>query len=310
MAIQTETIVLKVEGQTDGAVRATEKLAAAQKKLQREVQGASKAMSEVPATKTAGLIGRIGDGFKTAGIDAQSFNQGLRDIGKGLVFDRIRQELKGLGSDIDSTAKSALAGAANGAAMGAAFGGPWGAAIGGAAGALVGLIRNTDRQTEASLRAAKAAKTHAEALKLIQQGDTTARLAREKARHELVEANAEVARANEIVAEHMRKAGHATEFALAVQLKARRAAEDAQDAYNALEKLGGDIWLEERTRAKERKRALEDLELARKHANVSTEVYDKRLAALNGTEEKAIEVVKKRTAALVEYANVAAALRA
>jgi hypothetical protein len=315
VAISTETVVLKIEGQTDGAVRATDKLASSQRKLKAEVQSTSKAMAGLTPPQTATRLSQLGDALKAAGVDANTFSSGLRDIGKGLVFDKVRQGLKSLNTDLNSASGAALSAATNGAAMGAAFGGPLGAAIGGAAGALVGLIRHTDQQSAASLRAAEAAKKHAAALKLIAQGETTARVARRSTREEFDKASKENLRAFEIVQDQIKKFGVASEGARADLERARRALEDAEDARAALNKAGGQIWLEERVRLRDKARAIEDVTAARQHSYITDIEAQKRLDDLNGVEAKAIEVIEKRTSSIkrsteARYANVQAALDA
>lgn len=307
MAISTETILLRVEGQTDGAVRATEKLVEAQKKLGQAASGAGQALQQatVPATS---MFGKIGEGLKSAGVDVKTFSGGLRDIGKGMTFDLIRTGLKSLNTDLNSTAESALSAGVSGASMGAAFGGPLGAAIGGAAGALVGLVRHTDEQTGASKRAAAAAREHAAALKLVAEGETKARGARRDARQDFELAQKENSAASAKVAEQIKKFGAASEGAYADKLRAKRALEDAEDLRESLNKAGGNIWLEERKQYRERERAIEDITAARKKAYITDEEAEKRLAALNKVEEKATEVAKKRVE--VTYANVQAALAA
>src|SRR5690606_2979095 len=232
-------------------------------------------MSQIPATRTAGLIGNIGNALKAAGIDAQGFSNGLRGIGKGLVFDQIRRGLKGLNEDLDSTAKSALSAGVNGAAMGAAFGGPVGAAIGGVAGALVGLIRNTDRQSAASLRAAEAAKKHAEALKLVSDGETKARLARREA-----------IRAVELAEEELNQARlNATKKGLSQDSvdveRARRALRDAKDELEALNRADGVIWLEQRKRETQRLNLIKDTEAAVRSGIITQAEAKRRLDDLN-----------------------------
>lgn len=292
MAISVETVVLKVEGQTDGAVRATQKLAQAQSKLKQEVQSVSKAMSDVPATRTAGLLSQVGGALKTAGIDAQTFSAGLKDIGKGLTFDLIRQGLKGLNTEIKGVAGSALSAGVNGAAMGAAFGGPLGAAIGGAAGALVGLIRHTDRQSEASLRAAEAAKKHAAALRLVAEGESKGRQGRRSAREAVELAEAEL--------DQERLA--ATRAGLGQDApnvrRAQRALREAQAEREALNRADGAIWLEQRQREIERLDMIRDIEAARQSGIITAKEAQQRLNDLNGVEEKAAEVTEKATKAI------------
>lgn len=204
-------------------------------------------------------------------------------------------------------ARAAASTAMLGAQMGSAFG-PLGTVIGGVAGAFVGLIKRTDEQTEASKRAAAAAKNHAAALKLVADGETSARVTRRSARENFEKAQKENSAAAQIVADQIKKYGAASEGAYADKLRAKRALEDAEDLRESLNKAGGNIWLEERKQYRERERAIDDINAARQRAYITDEEAQRRLDALNGVEEKATQTITKHTEAI--YANVGAALAA
>lgn len=292
MAISTETIILKVEGQTDGAVRATEKLAQAQTKLGQAAQaaqagmsGAAQAMADVPAAPTASLISKLGDGLKAAGFDAKSFSGGLKDIGKGLTFDLIRSGLKSLNTEIQGTAGATLSAAVNGAAMGAAFGGPLGAAIGGVAGALVGLVRGTETHTEAQLRAAAAAKKHADALQLVADGETKIREQRRGRRE------AEDLAYAEYDAASMKNTQIGSEASAADLERTRRAWRLAQIEREAFNRTDGAIWLEQQKREQDRLNAIRNIEAARARGTLTVEDAKRRIDDLNKSEQEQLDIV-------------------
>lgn len=197
--IDTGTVVIRIEGQTDQAVKATDKLTAAQKRLQTQaaatgtsLSSAAQAAAAMPAAASPSMLAKVSEGLKGLGVDAKTFSNGLKDIGKGLTFDLVRQGLKALNGDLNSTAKYALSAGVNGAAMGAAFAGPLGAAVGGLAGSVKGLVsslldsqeamRKAREQIELEGKAYWDAIHAAEQKKRIQDllADSTSRLTREQ----------------------------------------------------------------------------------------------------------------------------------
>lgn len=164
MAISTETIILKVEGQTDGAVKATQNVTRAQQEMktaataaQTSLNGVAKALTQaqVPASQSTSLLARLSDGLQKAGFDAKTFSGGLKEIGKGMTMDLVRQGLKALGSEIGGVGSSAIGAAASGAMMGMTFAGPVGAAIGGVTGLVGGFVtslRSADKASEEMMK--------------------------------------------------------------------------------------------------------------------------------------------------------------
>jgi hypothetical protein len=229
VAISTETVILRVEAQTDGAIRATEKLAAAQQKLADGFKAAVAGGDDMMTKLGDGLkslpsaASKVGDVLKGIGFDTRTFSNGLKDIGKGLTFDFIRKGLKSLNSDINSTAKATLSAAADGASMGAAFGGPIGAAVGGLAGAVKGLVGGMLESEEAFKKQREVADAQAKAY----WDAINAAEKKKKAEEELAPALAEVAKHEKELAER----ADTTNKIMNESADAYRKASDQADAY-------------------------------------------------------------------------------